>query len=194
MSLEAILLKIQGEASKKAEAVIKSADQKKTEALKKHAQELETRHTRDIEKVKTGIAEELRRKEYHVRREAARQILNARRALMDKSIKKAVIRLADSEDSDYLGMISSLEGCDLTGDVIVTISALDESRITPAYLEKHSGRGRNFILSDERHDARGGVIFSSGKISQNGTFPMIAALAHEDIVMELSELIPLEKT
>jgi len=88
MSLEAILLKIQGEASKKAEAVIKSADQKKTEALKKHAQELETRHTRDIEKVKTGIAEELRRKEYHVRREAARQILNARRALMDKSIKK----------------------------------------------------------------------------------------------------------
>jgi vacuolar-type H+-ATPase subunit E/Vma4 len=194
MSLEAILSKIQGDASQKAESVIESAKKNKNAALEEHAREIETRHSRDIEKVKSGIREELKRKEFHVRREAARKILNARRAMMDNAIRKAVRNLASSADSEYLMMISSLiEGCDLKGKIEVVISAADESRITPGYLKKYSVSEREFILSEERHSKNGGVIFKSGKISQNGTFPMIAELAHEDIVMELSGLIPLEK-
>lgn len=195
MSLETILSKIQGEASQKAEDVIESAEKEKNEVLKKHSEELETRHNKNVEKIKSGIREELKRKEFHVRREAARKILNARRAMMDDAIDKAVRNLASSDDSEYLMMISSLlEGCDLNGKVEVVISTADELRITPGYLKKYSGSNREFVLSEERHSENGGVIFKSGKISQNGTFPMIADLAHEDMIMELSCLVQLEKT
>lgn len=195
MSLEAILSKIQEEARRKTELIIEDAEKERKAALDKHAEEIETKQRRGLDKIKSNVIEELKRKEYHVRREASRKILNARRDMMDKAISKAVGNLASSADSEYLSMISSLlEGCDLKGKVEVVISAGDESRITGAYLKKCSGDDREFVLSQERHDETGGVILKSGKISQNGTFPMIAELAHEDIVMELSALIPLEKT
>jgi len=194
MSLEAILSRIQEEAGKKAEQLLVAAEKEKNAALKKHAEELESRHNKDIEKVKSSMAEELKRKEFHVRREAARKILNARRTMMDDAIGKAVENLASTDDSEYLNMISSLlKSCDLRGKIEVLISRADESRITPEYLKKHSNKGREFVISKERHFEKGGVIFKSGKISQNGTFPMIAELAHEDMVMKLSNLIPLEK-
>lgn len=195
MSLEAILLKIKGEARQKAEEIIETAEKEKNAALKMHSDELEAKHGRNVEKIKSGIEEEKKRKEYHVRREAARKLMNARRAMMDEAIGKAVKNLASTGDSQYLKMISSLlEGCDLKGKVEVIISSPDESRITSEYLRKHSKIGQEFVLSEEKHNYIGGVIFKAGKISQNGTFPMIAELAHEDMVMMLTELVPLEKS
>jgi len=195
MSLEAILTKIQEEAEQKAEAIRDAAEKEKNATLTTHAEELKAKHVRDVEKIRSGIEEEHRRKEFHVRREAARKLMNARRAMVDDAIGKAAENLAGTDDSAYLEMISSLlSGCDLSGKVDVVISSADESRITSEYLRQHSKDGREFILSDERHDEAGGVIFKSGKVSQNGTFPMIAELAHEDMVMMLSDLIPLETT
>ncbi|NOQ21244.1 MAG: hypothetical protein GQ565_01165 [Candidatus Aegiribacteria sp.] len=195
MSLEAILSKIQAEAGQKAEVIREAAEKEKKAALAKHAEELKARHGRDVEKIRSGIEEEHKRKEFHVRREAARKLMSARRTMMDDAIGKAAGNLASAGDAEYLEMISSLlRGCDLSGKVEVVISSADESRITAGYLRKHSKDGREFVLSEKRHDETAGVIFISGKISQNGTFPMIAGLAHEDIVMMLSDLIPLEKT
>ncbi|MCK4807342.1 MAG: hypothetical protein KAT09_06835 [Candidatus Aegiribacteria sp.] len=194
MSLEAILSKIQVEARQKAESIREAAEKEKTAALTKHAEELNAKHSRDVEKVRSGIEEEHKRKEFHVRREAARKMMNARRAMMDDAIGKAAGNLAEAGAAEYLEMISSLlKSCDLKGKVEVVISSNDESRITSWYLRKHSDGDREFVLSAERHDKNGGVIFRSGKISQNGTFPMIAELAHEDMIMMLSDLIPLEK-
>ncbi len=194
MSLEAILSRIREEAGEKAGNLLAAAEKEKNAALEKYTEELESGYRKNIEKIKSGMAEEMKRKEFHVRREAARKILNARRTMMDNAIKKAVTNLASTSDSEYLGMISSLlRSCDLQGKIEVLISRDDESRITPEYLKKHSDKNREFVISDERHPENGGVIFKSGKISQNGTFSMIAELAHEDIVMLLSNLIPLEK-
>ena len=194
MSLEAILSKIQEEAIRKAESILEAAENEKNRALEKHAEEIKSRYNRDIEKVRTGIEEELKRKEFHVRTEAARKILNARRAMMDDAIGKAVKNLSSIGDSEYLEMISSLvKNCDLKGKVEVVISQADESRITPGFLNKYSKNDQEFVLSSERHSENGGVIFKSGKISQNGTFAMIADLMHEDMIMNLSSFIPLEK-
>ncbi len=194
MSLEAILSKIQTEASGKAQAIREAAEKEKQEALANHAAELEAKQSRDVEKIRSGIEEELKRKEFHVRREAARKLMNARRTMMDNAIGKAAVNLASAPDAEYLEMITSLlAGCDLSGKVEVVISSADESRITAEYLRKNSKDGREFVLAGERHDKAGGVIFKSGKISQNGTFPMIAELAHEDIVMMLAGLMQLEK-
>ncbi len=195
MSLEAILSKIQAEAGQKMETIIEAAEKEKIAALTNYAEDLKVKHSRDVEKSRSGIEEERKRKEFHVRREAARKLMNARRKMMDDAIGKAADNLASAGDVAYLEMISSLlAGCDLSGKVEVVISSADESRINSAYLRKHSFDNCEFILSDERHDEAGGVIFKSGKVSQNGTFPMIAELVHEDMVMMLSELIPLEKT
>jgi len=194
MSLEAILSKIREEARQKSESIIRAADIEKNTALEKHAEEIESKYIRDIEKVRAGIEEELIRKEFHVRTEAAREIQNARRAMIDTAIRKAVENLKSIGDSEYLKMISSLiEGCDLKGKVEVVISSADESRITPGFLKKYSKNGQEFVLSSERHSENGGVIFKSGKISQNGTFEMIADLMNEDMVMNLSSFVPLEK-
>ena len=194
MSLEAILSKIQTEASGKAQAIREAAEKEKQEALANHAAELEAKQSRDVEKIRSVIDEELKRKEFHVRREAARKLMNARRTMMDNAIGKAAVNLASAPDAEYLEMISSLlAGCDLSGKVEVVISSADESRITAEYLRKNSKDGREFVLAEEKHDKAGGVIFKSGKISQNGTFPMIAELAHEDIVMMLAGLMQLEK-
>lgn len=195
MSLEAILSKIEGEARQKAEAILEAAEKEKKTALQANAEELDEKHGREVEKIRSGIEEERKRKEFHVRRESARKMMNARRTMMDDAIVKASGNLVSAGDSEYLEMISSLlAGCDLKGKVEVVISSKDESRITSGYLKKHSGKDREFVLSTERHDETGGVIFKTGKISQNGTFPMIAELVHEDIVMMLTDLIPLQKS
>lgn len=194
MSLEAIITKIQKDAELEAAAILEAAEDEKRMSLEKHASGLEEDFRRETDRIRSRVKESRKKKEFHVRREAARKLMNARRTMMDRAIDRAVDSLADADDEVYLKLISSLLlGCDLRGDIQVVISRRDEKRITGAFLDKHSGRDRKFVLSDERHDLRGGIIFRSGDISQNGTFPMIAELAHEELIMELSGLVPLEK-
>lgn len=194
MSLEAILSRIREEAEKKARAIISSAEQERDSALRENSDRLEEEFERDSERARTRIAESMKRKEFHVRREASRKLMNERRAMIDRAVDYAAGSLASAGDPEYLKMISALlQGCDLTGEVQVIISKDDEHRITESFLKKHSSAGRSFVLSPDRHESGGGVIFRSGDISQNGTFPMIAELAHEELVMELSDLVPLEK-
>jgi len=192
MSLEAILSKIEKDAAAEAASIVKAAEDEKKKALDENASRLKAEFEREQKKVDSRISDSLRRREYHVRREASRRLMNARRELIDNALSKAMEDLASSDG--YLQLITSLiEECDLTGTVEVVIRSGDESRITAEFLKKHSGGDRTFVLSEERHDAAGGVIFRSGSVSQNGTFSMIAELAHDDLVMQLSELVPLEE-
>lgn len=195
MSLNAILSKIEKDGEHKARAIIEAAEQEREKELKEHQARMDDLLRREEEKVLARAEESRKRMEFHVRREADRKLMNARRAMIDRAVDTAVDNLASAGDDDYLAMISSLlEGCDLQGEVEVVISGSDADRITPEFLQEHSNGNRSFVLSERRHGERGGVIFRSGDISQNGTFPMIAELAHENLVMELSEIVPLEKT
>lgn len=195
MSLNAILSKIEKDGEHKARAIIEAAEQEREKELKEHQARMDDLLRREEEKVLARAEESRKRMEFHVRREADRKLMNARRAMIDRAVDTAVDNLASAGDDDYLAMISYLlEGCDLQGEVEVVISGSDADRITPEFLQEHSNGNRSFVLSERRHGERGGVIFRSGDISQNGTFPMIAELAHENLVMELSEIVPLEKT
>lgn len=195
MSLEAILSKIEKDAEMKARAILEAAEREKEKELKEHQDRMNDLLKREEEKVRARAEESRKRMEFHVRREADRKLMNARRAMIDRAVDTAVENLASAGDDDYLAMISSLlDGCDLQGEVEVLISEDDTDRITPDFLSEHSTGNRSFVLSKRRHGERGGVIFRSGDISQNGTFPMIAELAHENLVMELSNIVPLGKT
>lgn len=193
MSLEAILSKIEADANKEAAIIRGEAEREKEKEREKQAGEIEEKRKKNLDRIKTRVQDMQKRKEYHVQRESERQLMNARRTLMDEAIRKAVENLSSESAENYLEMIASLlENCDIEGEVEVLISFADESRITAKFLEKHSTDSRKYFLSDNRHKETGGIILRAGRISQNGTFPMIAELIHEKLVMELSQIIPLE--
>jgi vacuolar-type H+-ATPase subunit E/Vma4 len=193
MSLEAILSKIEADANKEAAIIRGKAEREKEKEKEKQAGEIEEKRKRNLDRIKTRVQDMQKRKEYHVQRESVRRLLNARRTLIDEAIRKAVTNLSSENSEKYLEMIASLlDNCDIEGEVEVLISSADELRITEKFLEKHSTDSRKYILSDKRHNETGGIIFRAGRISQNGTFPMIAELIHEKLVMELSQIIPLE--
>ncbi len=194
MSLEAILSKIEADANEEAAIIRRKALDEKEKERDKQTGEIEEKRKRDLDRIKARVQDMQKRKEYHVQREAVRQLMNARRTLMDEAIRKAVINLSSENEENYLSMIASLlNKCDIEGEVEVLISSADESRITAKFLERHSTDSKKYILSDNRHNETGGIIFRAGRISQNGTFPMIAELIHERLVIELSQIIPLEK-
>ncbi len=193
MSLEAILSKIKADAQNEADVIRGEAEREKEKEREKQAGEIEEKRKKDLNRIKARVQDMQKRKEYHVQRESARQLMNARRTLMDEAIQKAVMNLSSESSEKYLEMIASLlDSCNIEGEVEVLISSADESRITSKFLEKHSTDSRKYVLSDNRHKETGGIIFRAGRISQNGTFPMIAELIHEKLVMELSQIIPLE--
>ncbi len=194
MSVDAIVSRILEDAGNRARSIVAAAEKERDEALEEFRKRLGREYRKESAKVKAAGKESLERGKFHVHREALKKLLSERRTMVDQAVEKAVRRLADARDEEYLELVSALlHRCDLEGEVEVLISPADESRITQRFLDEHSGDRRRFILSGERHHMPGGVIFRSGNISQNGTFSMIAELFHEDMVMELSGLVPVEK-
>ena len=193
MSLEAILSKIEADAEKEANIIRGEAERERETEKEKQAGEIEEKRRKNLDRINTKVQDMQKRKEYHVQRESVRELMNTRRALMDEAIRKAVENLSSESTESYLEMIASLlDNCDIEGEIEVLISSVDESRITAKFLKKHSTDSRKYVLSDSRHKETGGIILRAGRISQNGTFPMIAELIHEKLVMELSQIIPLE--
>lgn len=193
MSLEAILSKIETDAEKEADVIRGEAEREKEKERERQAGEIEEKRRKHLDRIKSRAQDMQKRQEYHVQRESVRQLMNARRTLVDEAIRKAVENLSSESSESYLEMIASLlNDCDIEGEVEVLISSADESRITAKFLKKYSTDSRKYILSDDRHKETGGIIFRADRISQNGTFSMIAKLIHEKLVMELSQIIPLE--
>ncbi len=194
MSLEAIVKKILQDAEHEAAAIRDEAEAESRKAESEHTRTIEEQYSRELERLKTRMMDLRKRKEFHVRMEASRKLMNARRSLMDKAIAMAVENLSSLGDEEYLGLIDGLlSGCGLSGEVSVVISPADGKRITAAYLKKRSDSKVKFVLAEESHSATGGIILRSGKISQNATFSMIADLAHEEMIMKLASAVPLEE-
>jgi V/A-type H+-transporting ATPase subunit E len=192
MSLEAIRQKIIQDAETEAERILSQARHEKKTAL----EETRARLTVRAEKDRLRLLENLRDKKARMRENALRteerSLLNTRRSLIDDALNGAVSDLVASREYTEL-IVSFLKNCDLTGEVEVIISGNDVERITQSFLDSHSSSSMRFRLSPERHSSRGGVILRSGKISQNATLDMVASLVHEELVMELSRLLPLER-
>jgi vacuolar-type H+-ATPase subunit E/Vma4 len=193
MSLEAILAKIESDAEKEAEEILRSASEERDEALRRAGSRLEEQQGRDMKKLELEMDDLRKRLEDHARRQTRRKLQNRRRQLIDDAIGEAVSRLASADDGDYRELIRRiLDRCDAGGRVEVKISPDDTGRITQTFLDECSDGKRQFVLSKDRHGQTGGVILVSDRISYNGTFSMIAELAHEELVMKLSAIVPLE--
>lgn len=190
MSLEAILAKIEQDAKEKAGSIIEEAEKERDEALHEVRSAIKDRHHADVEKIRARTSARAERMKNHAHKEMEKSLLSHRRRIVDRAISEAVREIAGADD--YLKMISALlRGCDLKGEVEVITAASDRKRITADFLQKESVKGITFVLSGEHHNDHGGIIMRSGDVSLNATLSMIAELNHDDMVMELSKLLPL---
>jgi len=190
MSLESIAARIREDAAKEAAGLVEAADSERRSALDEARRRLEEEFARDLDRVARNASELEARLRFHAAREADRMVETEKRALLDRAITNAVERLAGLPDAEYGELVTSiLSACTMEGDIDVAISEDDADRITPALLRKASGNGRNFRLIPERHGGRGGVIMSSGGVSFNATFSMLASLERERLVMELAPML-----
>jgi vacuolar-type H+-ATPase subunit E/Vma4 len=193
MSLEAIEKRIREDGKAEAERIEAEAEAERRSRLEEEKERLRSRLADERKRLKQRMSNRRERLEAHERRQAEQRLQNARRKLIDEAVDTAVERLAALDDDAYLELLAHLlDGCTLEGEVEVLTAGEDRERVTAGFLEEHSTDDRSFILSEETHSGRGGLVFRSGKISQNATFDMLAALAHDDLVMELSSEIPLE--
>ncbi len=190
MSLDNIAGRIREDAAAEAASLAAAAESERRSALDGARKRLEEEFARALEKISRDSSDLEARLRFHAVREAGRMVENARRTLLDRSISLAVERLAGLPDDEYRSLVSSiLASCRMQGDIEVRISPTDESRITPDLLDRASSPGRSFHLSPLRHNGRGGVVMTSGGVSLNATFSMLASLERERIVMELSPLL-----
>jgi vacuolar-type H+-ATPase subunit E/Vma4 len=192
MSLEAIRQKIIKDAETGAERILSQSRHEKKAALEEARARLAVRAEKDRVRLQETLRERKARMRENALRTEERVLLNTRRSLIDDALDQAVDGLVASRE--YTDLIASfLKNCDLAGEVKVIISGNDRERITQSFLDSHSSAALRFRLSSEFHASRGGVILRSGKISQNATLDMVASLVHEELVMELSRLLPLER-
>jgi V/A-type H+/Na+-transporting ATPase subunit E len=190
MSLEAITDKIRTDAAREARDLLEAAERERDEALRSARAAMEEEFSRDLGKLSRDMAELRARLEFHQRRSEERELENRRRSVIDAAIGRAVASLCAIPDGEYLELIGRLlDGCTFRGDVEVLISPADERRVTASFLEGRSGRGCRFVLSGERHTGTGGVLLRSGRVSLNATFSTAAALAHEELAMDLAGLL-----
>ena len=193
MSLEAIEKKIREDGKAEAKRIGAEAEEERRQRLEEEKQKLESQLADRQKRLKKRMEDRRQRLAAHERRGAEQRIQNARRALIDGAIDAAVDRLASLDDEEYRKLLGHLlDACTLQGEVEVLAAEADRERLTADFLKEYSTDDRSFVLADENHSGRGGLVFRSGKISQNATFDMIAGLAHDELVMQLSAEVPLE--
>ena len=90
MSLEAILAKIEEDASRETEEILRSASEEKEEALRRAGARLEEQQARDMKKQKLEMQDLRSRLEEHAHRETRKKLQNRRRQLIDGAIGHAV--------------------------------------------------------------------------------------------------------
>ncbi len=192
MSLEAIRQKIIRDAEAEAARVLSEARHEKKTAVEEARARLATRAEKDRAKLIESLRDRKTRMREHALREEERNLLNTRRTLIDRAVDSAVDKLLESDDYPVL-IAALLSRCAFSGDVEVVVAARDADLVTQAFLDRHSSTGVRFRLAAGQHNSRGGVILRSGRVSQNATIEMVASLVHEEIVMELSRKLPVEK-
>lgn len=193
MSLEAIEKKIREDGKAEAERIEAEAEEERRQRLEEEKEKLESQLADRHKRLKQRMEDRRQRLEAHERRAAGQRIQNARRTLIDEAIDAAVERLASLDDEEYRKLLGHLlDSCTLAGEVEVLAAEADRERVTADFLQEHSTDERRFVPAGESHSGRGGLVFRSGKISQNATFDMIAGLAHDELVMQLSAEVPLE--
>lgn len=184
MALSDILEKIQSEAEAKADEL-----KAKFEAKKKNmqSQNLDTIRKMEEENEHLTLMESAKMKEkaqMEAEMEAKNALLKAKRELMEETLHKAIEALSSAERYEDL-LVAMMNRIDLeSGDII---SAKGKEEATKKAIDKS---GKNYRLSDETANIKGGFILKSEKIEIDNSFEtIIAGQLRQPLEIELNKLL-----
>lgn len=168
MSLEEIKGKILGDAKREAERILKEAEEKRDRILK----EAQSRANEIIQKANADF-EEIKRREIETKRivaelEVGKQMLLAKRNLLDKVFKMLESKLETLPKGDYLAFFERLlELAVGTKDEVVTLGK-EEHLLNGNFIQSlNRKKGWSLKLSEVRGDFKRGLLLSQGLVDVN---------------------------
>lgn len=192
MNAEQVIQKIIADAKAEAEKIVQQAKDVQAREQAELDRELE-----QYREQSTAIAEKAGQDEKsHIlaaaRMQTAKQLLAAKREVLDGVFEQAKQQLQKLNDDDYRALMSRLmrEAVE-TGDEEVLVDR-NETRINHDFINgvnhelASAGKG-NLRLSDEKPDLGGGFVLRRGKIKTNISFDVLIDQARKALEIELAK-------
>ncbi len=180
MSLEEIKLKIIGDAKKEAEKILKEAELKREQIIR----EAELKVNEIIQKAKLEF-EEIKRREIENKKivaelEVGKQMLLAKRTLLEKVFNKLQSKLENLPKHDYIAFFERLLNKAVETKEESVILGREEMLLNGNFFQELNKRnGWNLKLLSSRGNFRRGLILTQGDIDVN--------LSIEAILKEIRE-------
>ncbi len=185
MALEDILEKIKKETDEKLAKLEKEFSDKK-----KKLEEDDEKRRREIDanlndKIEEKSAKILEKAETLADRESKNKLLEAKRALIEDYLDKAIKQL--SESANYGDMLAEiLKKANIEGDAVV-IAASGKETVTKEAIKTS---GKSYFLSDKSENIQGGLIVKTDKVEINNSFEtIIKEQLREDLEIQLHKIL-----
>lgn len=191
MNAEQVVEKILAQARGEADAILADATAKAQAQRAQTQTELDA-FTKQTESMAQAAADDkLRRMQAAARMTNAKQVLTVKSQILDEVFQKAMQKVNQLPDEQYLGLMKKLMVRALeTGDEEVIVGK-NEQRINEDFIKKvnrdlGTGFKGNLRLSGQKADITGGFLLSRGRVQVNVSTEVLIRQARELLEMELA--------
>ncbi|HPD47397.1 MAG TPA: V-type ATP synthase subunit E [Anaerohalosphaeraceae bacterium] len=191
MNAEQVVDKILAEARAEADAIKAESDRRCAEMKAELQKELDAYRSETNRLASEAASDKQSRMLASARMAVRKDILAAKRALLDGVQEEAARRIAAMPDEEYQKLMTALMmKAAETGDEEVVIGK-NESRITEKLIKEVNrqlgpGYRGNLHLARDRADISGGFILRRGQVQINASIEVLIQRAREELEMELT--------
>ncbi len=191
MNAEQVVDKILAEARAEADAIKAESDRRCAEMKTELQKELDVYRSETNRLASEAASDKQSRMLASARMAVRKDILAAKRALLDGVQEEAARRIAAMPDEEYQKLMTALMmKAAETGDEEVVIGK-NESRITEKLIKEVNrqlgpGYRGNLHLARDRADISGGFILRRGQVQINASIEVLIQRAREELEMELT--------
>ncbi|NLO26218.1 MAG: hypothetical protein GX114_08785 [Clostridiales bacterium] len=189
--MERIRESILAEAKAQAESIVKEAESKVKEMEEQAVKRAEENTKNRLTRAEAEAEEAQKRMLSMAELELKKQSLEVKQSLIDKAFDKALDRLKNLPEADYIGMMVSILGnAGLTGGEELVVPAEDRERFQKGLLKKINDQlGFELKLSDETRSMQGGFIVKSNGVEINNSFETLLRMEREKVETEIAEIL-----
>lgn len=191
MNAEQVVDKILAEARAEADAIKAESDRRCAEMKAELQKELDAYRSETNRLASEAASDKQSRMLASAKMAVRKDILAAKRALLDGVQEEAARRIAAMPDEEYQKLMTALMmKAAETGDEEVVIGK-NESRITEKLIKEVNrqlgpGYRGNLHLARDRADISGGFILRRGQVQINASIEVLIQRAREELEMELT--------
>ena len=193
---ERITRRILAEAAAGAAAICEEAKQKAAEALAEAEKVAGLTRKQIAERAAGEAVEQKRRIKGMAELELRKEILAAKRELLDEAFEKALAGLAGLDDDCYRSLLKRmLLTAAERGDETVFLSSRDGRRLDREFWAgvnrdlAGAGKKGTLVPAAETRDLRGGFILQSGGVEINCSFESLLEMQREELEPEVAALL-----